>query len=149
MKMNEDELAHGLSGTSGSWHAQYKGNAWVYCGGFDPRLNEGDVLAVFSQYGEIEDLHLVRDTDTGKSKGFAFLKYEDERSTVLAVDNLNAAQLMGRTLRVDHTEYRPPKILDAEQRGALRAKRGADSSKRMQILQLPASRPLEAVLVAD
>ena len=72
MKMNEDELAHGLSGTSGSWHAQYKGNAWVYCGGFDPRLNEGDVLAVFSQYGEIEDLHLVRDTDTGKSKGFAF-----------------------------------------------------------------------------
>lgn len=31
-------------------------------------------------------------------------------------------------------EYRPPKIMDAEQRGALRAKRGADSSKRMQIL---------------
>ena len=115
-KMNEDELAHGLSGTSGSWHAQYRGNAWVYCGGFDPRLNEGDVLAVFSQYGEVEDLHLVRDADTGKSKGFAFLKYEDERSTVLAVDNLNAAQLMGRTLRVDHTEYRPPKKKKDEER---------------------------------
>ena len=114
-KMNEDELAHGLAGTSGSWHAQYRGNAWVYAGGLDPRLSEGDVLAVFSQYGEIEDIHLVRDAETGKSKGFAFLKYEDERSTILAVDNLNAAQLMGRTMRVDHTEYRPPKKKKTEE----------------------------------
>lgn len=31
------------------------------------------------------DVNLVRDPDTGKSKGFAFLAYEDQRSTVLAV----------------------------------------------------------------
>jgi RNA-binding motif X-linked protein 2 len=40
-----------------------------------------------SQFGEIEDIHLVREEDTGKSRGFAFLKYEDARSCVLAVDN--------------------------------------------------------------
>ena len=114
-KMNEDELAHGIAGTSASWHSQYQGNAWIYAGGLSDRLSEGDVLAVFSQYGEIEDLHLVRDSETGKSKGFAFLKYEDERSTILSVDNLNGAQLLGRALRVDHTDYRPPKKKKAEE----------------------------------
>ncbi len=107
-RMNDEELAKGVSGTDASWHAQYTGNAWVYAGGLSEELTEGDVLAVFSQYGEIEDLHLVRDKETGKSKGFAFLKYEDERSTILAVDNFNGATLLGKLLRVDHTDYRPP-----------------------------------------
>ncbi|CAG8573174.1 14281_t:CDS:2, partial [Acaulospora colombiana] len=53
-------------------------------------------------YGEILDIQLVRDKKTGVSKGFAFLKYEDQRSTILAVDNLNNINLLGRTIRVDH-----------------------------------------------
>lgn len=48
----------------------------------------GDVLCVMSQFGEIEDINLARDEDTGKSRGFAFVKYEDARSCILAVDNL-------------------------------------------------------------
>lgn len=46
----------------------------------------------------------VRDKDTGKSRGFAFLAYEDQRSTVLAVDNLSGARVVGRTVRVDHVD---------------------------------------------
>ena len=41
------------------------------------------------RYGEIVNINLVRDKKSGKSKGFCFLAYEDQRSTVLAVDNLN------------------------------------------------------------
>lgn len=37
------------------------------------------------RYGEIVDVNLVRDKGTGKSKGFAFVAYEDQRSTTLAV----------------------------------------------------------------
>lgn len=39
------------------------------------------------------DCNLIRDKDTGKSKGFCFLAYEDQRSTVLAVDNFNGIQV--------------------------------------------------------
>ena len=39
------------------------------------------------------NIELIRDKDTGKSKGFAFLQYEDQRSTVLAVDNLNGSNV--------------------------------------------------------
>ena len=45
------------------------------------------------RYGEIVNINLVRDKSTGKSKGFAFLCYEDQRSTVLAVDNLNSVKV--------------------------------------------------------
>lgn len=41
---------------------------------------------------QVEDMHLVRDKGTGRSRGFAFLKYEDQRSTVLAVDNFNGVK---------------------------------------------------------
>lgn len=56
------------------------------------------------------DVHIVKDQKTGKSKGFAFLAYEDQRSTVLAVDNLSGARIAGRTIRVEHVDnYRRKK----------------------------------------
>ncbi|MEE6527643.1 hypothetical protein FKM82_029171, partial [Ascaphus truei] len=65
------------------------------------------------RYGEIVNINLVRDKASGRSRGFCFLCFEDQRSTVLAVDNLNGIKLKGRTIRVDHVaNYRPPK--DAE-----------------------------------
>lgn len=51
-------------------------------------------------------INLIRDKETGKSKGFAFLKYVDQRSTDLAVDNLGGASILGRVLKVDHTRYK-------------------------------------------
>lgn len=79
-------------------------------------MNEGDIVTVFSQFGEIVDCRLVREKETGKSKGFAYLAYEDQRSTDLAVDNLNGSTVCDRVLKVDHVhQYRIPKeylILD-------------------------------------
>lgn len=46
------------------------------------------ILPSECRYGEIVDVNLVRDQATGKPKGFAFLAYEDQRSTVLAVGKL-------------------------------------------------------------
>ena len=76
-------------------------------GGLPFDLSEGDIITIFSQFGEPVYVNLVRDKDTGKSRGFAFLKYEDQRSTDLAVDNLGGATVLGRVLRVDHTRYKP------------------------------------------
>ncbi|XP_062036330.1 RNA-binding motif protein, X-linked 2-like [Lepus europaeus] len=93
-----------------SWHSMYRDSAWVFVGGLPYALTEGDVLCVFSQYGEIVNIHLVRDKKTGKSRGFGFICYEDQRSTVLAVDNFNGIKIKGRTIRVDHvSNYRPPR----------------------------------------
>jgi hypothetical protein len=117
-RINQRELDLGISG---SWHDDYKGawpdsdglvspandrsdSAYIFAGGLHRDLTEGDVIAIFSQYGEVMNINMPRDKETGKPKGFAFLMYEDQRSTVLAVDNLNGANILERTVRVDHVK---------------------------------------------
>lgn len=122
--INAKEADLGISDEA-SWHAKYKDSAYVFVGGIPYDLTEGDLLAVFAQYGEIVDVNLVRDKATGKSKGFAFVAYEDQRSTILAVDNLNGAQIAGRTIRVDHvSKYKKKEEEDEETERQKREERG-------------------------
>jgi hypothetical protein len=43
-------------------------SAWVFIGGLPYELTEGDVICVFSQYGEVVHINLIRDHTTGKSR---------------------------------------------------------------------------------
>ena len=52
LKMNERELEMGLAGTNKSWHHEYKDSAWIFLGGLPYEMTEGDVICMFSQYGE-------------------------------------------------------------------------------------------------
>lgn len=116
--LGELELKEGYEGHH-SWHNQFKDSAYVYIGGLHLGLTEGDVIIMFSQFGEIVDVNLIRDKTTGKSKGFAFICYEDQRSTILAVDNMNSFQMLGRTVAVSHVEkYKAPKKLSETEKDA-------------------------------
>ncbi|XP_015578766.1 zinc finger CCCH domain-containing protein 25 [Ricinus communis] len=122
--INSKEAELGIS-EEASWHAKYKSSAYVFVGGIPFDLTEGDLLAVFAQCGEIVDVNLVRDKGTGKSKGFAFVAYEDQRSTNLAVDNLNGATIAGRIIRVDHvSNYKKKEEEDEETERQKREARG-------------------------
>ncbi|KAL8427804.1 hypothetical protein Efla_005412 [Eimeria flavescens] len=65
-RLNAEELRLGISGEA-SWHHQYRDSCYIYISGLDPRLTEGDVAIVFSQWGEPIDIVLVRDQKTGQS----------------------------------------------------------------------------------
>ena len=67
-RINEKEARLELN-PDASWHSKYKNSAYIFVGGLDYGLTEGDIITVFSQYGEIVDINLVRDKGTGKSKG--------------------------------------------------------------------------------
>ncbi|QDS69545.1 hypothetical protein FKW77_007779 [Venturia effusa] len=104
-KLNQRELEEVIP-PNASWHRDYADTAFVYIGGLPLELSEGDVITIASQYGEPVFINMPRDKETGKPKGFCFLKYEDQRSCDLAVDNLGGATVLGRMLRVDHTRYK-------------------------------------------
>lgn len=105
-QLNKRELEAGIS-PEGSWHTDYRDTAFIYIGGLAFELSEGDIITIFSQYGEPVWVKLARDKETGKSRGFAWIKYEDQRSCDLAVDNLGGATIMDRVVRVDHARYKP------------------------------------------
>jgi RNA-binding motif X-linked protein 2 len=111
-KVNEAELNLGIS-DSASWHAEFAHSPYIYIGGLPFELNEGDIIVVFSQYGVVDAMKLHRDKDTGKSRGYCFLRYQDPRSCVLAVDNFNGATLLTRKISVNHVkEYKNPEEMD-------------------------------------
>ena len=90
LKLSNQELK---SGNKTSWHDQYKNSAWIFVGGLPYDLTEGDIICIFSQYGEIVNINLIRDKKTGKQKGFCFICFEDQKSTILTVDNLNGIKV--------------------------------------------------------
>ncbi|KAF2153003.1 RNA-binding domain-containing protein [Myriangium duriaei CBS 260.36] len=104
-RLNQRELDNSIP-SSASWHTDYRDTAYIYIGGIPLDLSEGDIITIFSQYGDPVWIKLARDKETGKSRGFAWLKYEDQRSCDLAVDNLGGATVMGRLLAVDHARYK-------------------------------------------
>ncbi|ORM39705.1 putative RNA-binding protein [Babesia sp. Xinjiang] len=107
-RLSEHELQNGIIGEA-SWHHRYKDSCYIYIGGLHKRMTEGDIVIVFSQFGDPIDIHLKRDKKTGESLGYCFLGYRDQRSTILAVDNFNGYSLLGRRLRVDHVlDYKAP-----------------------------------------
>ena len=108
-RLNEQEFRYKITNTA-SWHYKYRDSSYIFICGFPKEITEGDLVIVFSQYGEIVDCRIVRDKKTGKNKGYGYICYEDQRSTILAVDNLNGIKIGGKIILVDHVEeYKLPK----------------------------------------
>jgi RNA-binding motif X-linked protein 2 len=87
-KINAAELARG-SQDRASWHDDYKNSPYIYVGSLPYDVSEDDLKIVFSQFGVVTKVNLVRDKETQKSKGFAFLAYSNHKSAILAVDNFD------------------------------------------------------------
>ncbi|XP_027197830.1 transformer-2 protein homolog beta-like isoform X3 [Dermatophagoides pteronyssinus] len=62
---------------------------------------ERDLKDVFSKYGPIEDVQIVYDAQTGRSRGFAFIYFEKGTHAVEAKDRCNGMEIDGRKIRVD------------------------------------------------
>ena len=59
-KLNQQELDAGMFDLRKSWHNEFKNSSYIFIGGLDDRLSEGDIVTAFSQFGDIVDAHLVR-----------------------------------------------------------------------------------------
>ena len=113
-RLNAAELEANVP-LSGSWHQAYRASNYVFVGGLARELTEGDLETLMSQFGVVTDLRLQRDGETGESKGYGWVAFADWRSTVLAVDNMNGAEVVGRKLGVDHAlNYRPEERKEGE-----------------------------------
>ena len=77
----------------------------IYVGNLSFQTSEQDLEAAFSAYGQVERAQLVKDRDTGKSRGFGFVEMTDDAGADRAIEALNGSQLDGRSLTVN--EARP------------------------------------------
>ncbi|MEE8285090.1 MAG: RNA-binding protein [Gammaproteobacteria bacterium] len=76
----------------------------IYVGNLSFDTTESQLREVFGQFGEIDDLTLVTDRDTGRPKGFGFLEMDDQAARE-AIAALDGKEVAGRTIKVN--EARP------------------------------------------
>ena len=78
----------------------------LYVGNLSFNTNSDTVRGAFSQYGEVTDVHLVTDRQTGQPRGFGFVTMGTSSSAQAAIAGMNGADLDGRSLRVNEAEER-------------------------------------------
>ncbi len=60
----------------------------------------------FAKCGPVTEAKVVTDRDTGRSRGFGFVTFQDEQGAALALETLDGSTLDGRTIRVDRANER-------------------------------------------
>lgn len=73
----------------------------LYVGGLDSRVDENTLNAAFIPFGPIKEVEIPRDQVTKSNRGFGFVRFHDIEDAQAARDNMNDAELYGRTLKVD------------------------------------------------
>jgi cold-inducible RNA-binding protein len=77
----------------------------LYVGNLSFETTENDLQDLFEQHGTVNEVHLMMDRMTGKSRGFAFVTMNDGAQASAAMSALNGREVSGRTLTVN--EARP------------------------------------------
>lgn len=72
----------------------------MYVGNLNYRVKEGDLEQAMSAYGVVTSVKIIKDRETGKSKGFAFVEMENEEDAAQAMSALNGSEFMGRQMVV-------------------------------------------------
>ena len=77
----------------------------LYVGNLPHSASEADLRALFQPHGDIQNVTMVTDRDTGRSRGFAFVEMTDACEAEKAIAALNGTEMGGRALTVN--EARP------------------------------------------
>ena len=77
----------------------------LYVGNLPFNTDETQLQALFAQAGTVESVSVVRDRDTGRARGFAFVEMSSDQEAQMAINQLNSHELGGRAMTVN--EARP------------------------------------------
>ena len=77
----------------------------LYVGNLPFSSKESDLLRIFGDFGAIEDVAIVSDRETGRSRGFGFVTMPNEDEARKAIEELNGKDVDGRAIQVN--EARP------------------------------------------
>ncbi len=88
----------------------------IYVGNLSFSATESEIEHVFGEHGKVKSVNIVKDRDTGQSRGFGFVEMIDDQAAKRAIAAVNGRDISGRSLSVN--EVRP------------RAERSGDSGRR-------------------
>mgnify|MGYP000112584795 FL=1 len=98
----------------------------IYVGNLNYRVREDDLKQVMEEYGTVESVKIIKDRETGKSKGFGFVEMPDDAAGQKAIDELNGAEFDHKQISVNVARPRE----ERPSNGGNRDRRGGYNSRR-------------------
>ncbi|KAG6028756.1 hypothetical protein E4U41_000590 [Claviceps citrina] len=81
----------------------------LFIGGLAWHTEEATLRQKFEEFGAVEEAVVVKDRDTGRSRGFGFVRYTQENDAQNAIAAMNNVEFDGRTIRVDKASDNGPR----------------------------------------
>ncbi|XP_069617883.1 probable RNA-binding protein 23 isoform X2 [Ranitomeya imitator] len=95
-----------LAAMASNMQRSNSGPTRLYVGSLHVNITEDMLRGIFEPFGRIENIQLLREPDTGRSKGYGFITFVDAECARRALDQLNGFELAGRAMRVGHVTDR-------------------------------------------
>lgn len=77
----------------------------IYVGNLSFDATEADIEHAFSEFGDVKSVTIIKDRETGRSRGFGFVEMHDRQAGQQAIKALNLTEIAGRAVTVN--EARP------------------------------------------
>ncbi|RZU99313.1 RNA recognition motif domain-containing protein [Spiribacter vilamensis] len=79
----------------------------IYVGNLPFSASEDEVRDLFANYGEVKEVRMISDRETGRPRGFGFVRMDPAQADA-AIEALNGTDMGGRTLRINEAQDRKP-----------------------------------------
>jgi RNA recognition motif-containing protein len=81
----------------------------LFVGGLSFSTDNEGLRRGFESFGEVEDVAVIMDRDTGRSRGFGFVTFREREAAMAAIAGVDGHELDGRTVRVNEAAERAPR----------------------------------------
>ncbi|MEH2026233.1 RNA recognition motif domain-containing protein [Nostoc sp.] len=98
----------------------------IYVGNLSYEVKEDDLRQVFAEYGTVKNVQLPIDRETGRMRGFGFVELESDAQEQAAIDALDNAEWMGRSLKVNKAKPKTDGGSSGGRRGSYGGGGGSD-----------------------
>ncbi len=78
----------------------------IYVGNLSSETGESEVRELFGQFGDVGDVNLITDRDTGRPRGFGFVEIRNDQAAREAISSLDGKEVGGRQLKVNEARAR-------------------------------------------
>jgi RNA recognition motif-containing protein len=99
----------------------------IFVGNLSFSTTQEELTAMFSEFGAVDQVEIVKNRDTGQSRGFAFVAMGDPGEAEKAINALNGREVNGRALNVNEAR---PKTESGFRGGGFGRNQRNDSSRR-------------------
>lgn len=85
----------------------------IYVGNLSRQAEESELRELFSQFGEVKSVKIIKDNVSGEPRGFAFVDMPDTEAANAAIKELDYKEFLNRRLKVNEARPKTPKTFNS------------------------------------